>query len=94
MYQFKTTFWSDFSIADHFGLDAINDTYKRAFRKWRTDYIYLTELAIVTNWKCWYFFEKDDKKSELYSELYYNTREYALKHLKGSELKYYLETTD
>ena len=93
-YRFKTTFWSDFSIADRFGIDAINDTYKRVFKEWRTDYIYLTELAMVMNWKCWYYFEKDDKKCELYSELYYHTRDYALDHLKGSELKYYLDTTD
>ena len=93
-YRFKTTFWSDFSIADRFGIEAIKDTYRRAFQEWRTDYIYLTELAMVMNWKCWYYFEKDDEKCQLYSELYYNTRDYALDNLKGKELKYYIETTD
>ncbi len=31
-YEQKTTFWMDFSIADKFGIAAIKDTYKRAFR--------------------------------------------------------------
>jgi hypothetical protein len=30
-YQMKTTFWQDFSIAEKFGLEAIRDTFKRAF---------------------------------------------------------------
>lgn len=31
-YKMKTTFWNDFTIADCFGIDAIEDTYKRSFR--------------------------------------------------------------
>ena len=33
-----TTFYSDFSIADNFGIDAVKDTYKRAFKSWKSDY--------------------------------------------------------
>lgn len=29
-YEPKTTFWSDFSIADMFGADGVKDTYNRA----------------------------------------------------------------
>lgn len=95
MYQMQTTFWLDFTIADRFGVEGVKDTYKRAFSEWKTDYIYLTELAIVTNWKCWQHYEKGNMElSELYSEYYYKTRSYALNHLKGDELKYYLKTTD
>lgn len=39
-YQFKTTFWTDFSIADIFGVSAIKDTFNRAFEEWRDNYIY------------------------------------------------------
>ena len=46
-----TTFFEDFSIADHFGIAAIRDTYKRAFNEWKNDYKYLTELVLVLNWK-------------------------------------------
>ena len=41
----KTTFYMDFSIADKFGIEAIKDTYKRAFEGWKNDYIYLTALS-------------------------------------------------
>ena len=31
----KTTFWEDFSIAERFGLSAIQDTFNRAFKEWK-----------------------------------------------------------
>lgn len=43
-YELQTTFWEDFSIADRFGLSAIQDTFKRAFEEWKNNYKYLTEL--------------------------------------------------
>ena len=37
-YQPITTFYMDFSIADKFGINAIKDTYQRAFKEWNHDY--------------------------------------------------------
>ena len=54
-YKFKTTFWNDFTIADKFGTDAVQDTFNRAFAEWRSNVIYLTEFVIVLNWKIYYF---------------------------------------
>ena len=31
--EVKTTFWEDFSIAERFGLSAIQDTFNRAFKE-------------------------------------------------------------
>ena len=93
-YEFKTTFWSDFTIADAFGDSAIKDTFRRAFNEWKDQAVYVTELALVMNWKCWAWNEKNDERMELYREFYYKVRDYALDHLKGPDLKYYLETTD
>lgn len=71
-YTQKTTFWQDFSIADAFGISAIKDTYKRAFKSWKTNTEYVTELVMVLNWKCWQWYEKGNKAySELYGELFY-----------------------
>lgn len=39
-YEMQTTFWQDFSIADKFGISAIEDTYERAFKEWKDNYIY------------------------------------------------------
>ena len=94
-YETKTTFWDDFTIADAFGIKAIKDTYKRAFDEWKEDYIYLTELVLVLNWKCWQHYEKGNSKmSEVYSDLFYRARNYALTHLKGEEFEYFFNTTD
>ena len=34
----KTTFWEDFSLAERFGLSAIQYTFNRAFKEWKEDY--------------------------------------------------------
>ena len=52
-YKVQTTFWEDFTIADFFGVKAIQDTFDRAFGEWKKDYKYLTELILVLNHKIW-----------------------------------------
>ena len=49
---------------------------------------------MVLNWKCWQHNEKNEEYSALYSDLYYETNDYALDHLKGEELDYFYHTTD
>ena len=94
-YQAKTTFWDDFTIADVFGKEAIEDTYERAFTEWKSNYEFLTEFVLVLNWKCWEHYEKGDTEtSEIYSNLYYKADGYALDNLKDNELDYYIRTTN
>lgn len=50
-YKPRTTFYEDFSIADHFGALAVRDTYCRAFNAWQNNIEYMTELVMVLNWK-------------------------------------------
>lgn len=93
--KFTTTFWSDFSIADAFGEEAVKDTFNRAFEEWKSDYRYLTDLVMVVNHKCWEHYEKGNERlSYLYSELYYKADAYACENLKDEEAKYYFRTTD
>ena len=95
MYELQTTFWSDFSIADMFGVDAIRDTYKRAFAEWKTDYKYLTELVMVTNWKLWEHYEHGrDEYAKLYDELFRDCYSYGMENLEGDELHYFIWTLD
>ena len=88
----ENTFWNDFSIADVFGLDAIQDTFDRAFNEWKGDYKMLTELVMVLNHKIW---QHNETCHTAYMNLYYDLWEkadnYALDHLKGRELSYFLE---
>ena len=95
MYNFHTTFWDDFTIADRFGIDAIRDTYKRAFSEWKFDVVYITELTIVMNWKTFYWWENhNDEYMKVYDELWEKTDKWCMRHLKGPDLDYYLRTTD
>ena len=93
-YKPKTTFYEDFSIADRFGINAIKDTYKRAFGNWKGNHIYLTELVLALNWKIWEHCETNDEFAILYDELWRATDQYAVENLKGDELEYYFRTID
>lgn len=94
-YEFKTTFWQDFTIAELFGKSAIRDTFRRAFAEWKDNYIYLTELVIVTNWKIWEHYEHGRiEVAKIYDEIWKKASDYAINNLKDEELAYYLEVTD
>lgn len=93
-YAMTTTFWQDFTIADHFGVDAIKDTFTRAFNEWKGNYVYLTELVIVLNHKIWQWYEKRPAYGELYNELWEKADLYATENLKGEELSFFYRITD
>lgn len=93
-YKPITTFYMDFSTADKFGIEAIIDTYNRAFKEWKNDYKYLTELVMVLNWKIMEHYGTNKEVAKLYQDLFYELDEYAIEHLKGNELEYYYDTTD
>lgn len=92
-YKPISTFYTDFSIADKFGISAIKDTYNRCKKYWCNDYKYLTELVMVMSWKS-FEHQNNYEYCKLYSDLYYELDEYACNTLKGDELSYYFRTTD
>ncbi len=93
-YRPFTTFFEDFSIADNLGVDAIKDTYNRAFNEWKHDHKYLTEFVMVLCWKIEQHHESNESYAEVYNELYHKANDYALENLKGEELQYFYRTTD
>ena len=93
-YELKTTFWEDFTIADAFGVDAIKDTFKRAFNEWKTNIEYVTELAMVMSWKSCSYYEKNEEYMVLYSNLYHKVDSWCMDNLKDDDLVYYIQTTD
>lgn len=93
-YEAKTTFWEDFSIADRFGIDTVREIYKRAFKEWKDNYEYLTELVLVLNHKIWQYYEKYPALADVYNELWEQADNYACENLKGEELDYFYKTTD
>lgn len=94
-YKPQTTFWTDFSVAEVFGDDAVRDTFCRAFEEWNSNYIYLTELVLVLNWKLWEHHEEGNETyAALYNELWEQADLYACENLTGDELSYFYATTD
>lgn len=93
-YKVRTTFWDDFSIADLFGLPAIQDTFQRAFKEWKGNYEYLTELVLVLNHKLWQHYKHKPEYATLYKTLWKQADRYAVEHLKDDELSYFYDVTD
>lgn len=93
-YECQTTFGEDFSIAEMFGEEAIRYTYKRAKAEWKNDCIYGTELSMILNRKCWYWYEeRNTKLSQLYAGLWEEWHGWVLENWKGEDLGYYLRVT-
>ena len=112
-YEKKTTFWNDFSIAEVFGKDdpdkglaAVKDTYERAFKEWKSNTEYITELTLVLNHKIWCWYDAvqritdptlksyADRLSHLYNDLWEQNDQWCMDHLKGEAADYYFRVTD
>ena len=93
-YKPITTFYADFSIADEYGLSAIQDTFNRVFEDWKNNYKYITELSLVLNWKIWRWYFVNQEYGELYDKLWRKIDDYCMTSLEGEELDYYCITTD
>ena len=95
-YEPKTTFWSDFSIADMFGTGGVKDTYNRAKEDWQDSIEYMTELAMVLNHKSWQHNGKHQTLCSLYADLWCNIEDFIYEHFKDNEevISYYQRVTD
>ena len=93
-YKPITTFYTDFPIADAFGVEAIKDTYNRALEGWKDDYKYITELYMVLNWKIWEHYETNEAYGELYNELWEKLEMWVDENFNKEEKSYFYRTTD
>jgi len=84
----------DFRIAEEFGIDAVKDTFENAFKNWKTNYIYLTELAIVMSNNSIAHYDTNKDLSKVYTQLYYKVDQYCMDNLKNDALDFYLRITD
>lgn len=95
--EYKTTFHFDFDFADHFGLSEVKDTFNRAFKEWKNNIEYVTELAIVMNERSWFWYANGrNDLSAYYAEMYYKVRDsvYTNKKFTKDDLNYYFQLTD
>lgn len=75
-YKRKTTYTSDFSIAEWCvpieGMSAITDTLRNALTNWRDDIEFFAEIIMVLNLKSWEHAARNNNKyGQMYSDLYY-----------------------
>ena len=95
-YQMQYTWWMDYSIADKFGLKAVQDTYTRSFKEWHTNRVAMQEMTAVLNWRGWLHYNKDNNSelAKLYFKLWEECYQKCLDYFKGDELSAYWEFLD
>ena len=79
-YECKTTYTSDFSIAEWCvpveGMNAIASTLRNALTNWRDNVEFFAEIIIVLNMKSWeHAARKNNQYGKMYSDLYYMVRD-------------------
>ena len=101
----STLFWADFSVADAYGIKAIQDTFDRCCFENR-GYKAITELVIVLNHKIWEWYGRCEnaatdsakkfcaKVRDLYQKYYEKVSAWAEEHLTGDEASFYYRVTD
>ena len=93
-YKRCSTFAADFAIADSFGKEAVEDTFKRAFNEWKDNAQMMAEMAMVLNHNIWRYYETDSDLAETYDRCWREADGYCLDHYKGDDLDWYVEFTD
>lgn len=93
-YKPKTTFWSDYWIAAHYGAEAVKDTYRRAFDGWKADHEYLTEMALVLNHIGWALWDSKRELATVFFELGSTLDEWCRANFTKEQKEYYWRITD
>ena len=93
-YNFESTFWEEFSIAEEHGKNAVKEHYDLVFSQWKDNIKFLTELVLVLNIKIFIWYGVDDTIGKMYDQLWKEADDYAIDTLKGDDLHYYLHTLD
>lgn len=96
-YERLTTFYSDLSIAERYGENAIKDTYRNVIKSWMNDIQFITEFALCLNYKSWEWDSREnDSLVSLYADLFYEAQDKIYDHYKDNEeaLSYYYRITD
>ena len=88
-YKPNANFYVEFSMAEPFGLSAIANVYDRLFLKSKDDYILITELAMVVNWKIYEHYDKEKWMFKLYQSVWDQLDSYCRHNLKDDKLDYY-----
>ena len=91
----RTTFFADLSVAEWCeGAKGVKDTYKRVFKEWKNDVVYMAEFVIALDQKIWMHYEHNKELAQVYSGLWMECEDFCREHFKGVELSYYYKYLD
>lgn len=92
-YKTFTTFYGDLTIAEHYGPDAIRETYARVVQDWFDNYKYFTEFVLCLNHKIWELYETNEPLAAVYNELWQKADALTCQ-WEGEAAEYYFRVTD
>ena len=90
----NTTFYSDLSIAEWCGTNAVEDTYNRVMKEWGDNLEFMCEWVIALNQKIWQHFHSDKEIAFFYEKLWRQADEYCMNHFEADDLTAYLDYVD
>lgn len=92
----KSTFYSDLTIAECCGEDAIKDTYKNVIKSWLDNIEMISEFYIALNWKIWELYESNEPLAKLYDSLWDDCYIKITEHYKDNKeaLRYFYDFVD
>ena len=90
----KTTFFSDLSIAECYGFDAVKETYRDVMASWGDNLDFMCEWVVALNHKIWQHYEENKELARVYDDLWRKADDYCRNHFKGEELYEYYSYID
>lgn len=93
----KTTFFSDLSIAEWYGKNSVEDTYKRVVKEWMGSVEYITEFCLALAWKAYQHENAENyEMCRYYWSLFKKCEEATYKHYEGDSAatSYIFDTLD
>ena len=94
----KTTFFSDLSIAEWFGVGSIRETYTRVIDAWMDNLVFITEFIVCLGLKAsqWAGENGGAELQDVYSNLFAEATDAFYNHYEGNEgaCDYFFHMTD
>ena len=94
-YERKTTFFSDLSIAEWYGIKEVEDTISRVVKNWFDNVEMFTEFVMCVNHKSWEHYQRENfELSKFYSEKFYELQNMVYENWDSEAQQYYYQITD
>ena len=91
-YKSKTKFWSDFTIADEFGVGGVRTTFSITFSRCKDNAEQVMELALVLYLKSEEHIQYENfELYQTYDNLFYQVNNYCMENLDDDDLSFYLK---